>query len=331
MNRTQVLEQLEPICHTTVRQVEHSPRTRVIVQPDQVLIRPGSGGALIPLNENGAKALTNFVGMPQKLGQQLSPDLYGRVATELLGRKERYNLLLEDDQVKDFGDHRGVKNLPVERVLTTIERAIPNCDYHRVTVGANCSATLEIVGTKQEAVRRGDMVRAGAMVSFSPINMIMPTVQSYVLRLACTNGATSRTVLANFSGGGGGGGGEGDDIWQWFRQSVQAAYQSIGQVVGRYQEMIQERIPADQRATMLEALLREAGIKGKDAEAVRAQAIENPPRNTYDMVNLITWASSHLITTPIQRHRALNASASFTSASEHARTCPLCRHTTSSN
>jgi len=296
----------------------------VVVEPDQVLIRPGSGGQLIPMSENGVKALTSFVGMPQKLGQQLSPDLFGRVATELLGRKERYNLLLNDDHVTDFGDHRGVKNLPVERVLSTIERAIPHCDYHRVSVmGNNCAASLEIVGTKQEAVRRGDMVRAGAMVSFSPINMVLPTVQSYVLRLACTNGATDRTVLANFSGGGG----EGDDIWQWFRQSIQAAYQSMGQVVNRYREMINERIPAEQRAAMLEALLREAGIKGKDAEAVRAQAIQNPPRNSYDMVNLITWASSHVISAPAQRQRALSASASFTSESEHARTCPLCRHT----
>lgn len=323
MNRTEVLEHLEPISHTTVRQVEHTPRTRVVVEPGQVLIRPGSGGHLVPLSEKGVTAMTNFIGVPQKVSQALSPELFGRVATELLGRKERYNLLLEGDHVENFADFHGVRNLSVERVLTTIERAIPNCDYHRVTVSQTCSAMLEIVGTQQEAVRRGDMVRAGAMVSFSPINTILPTVQSYVLRLVCTNGATAKTVLANFTGGGG----EGDDVWQWFRQSIQAAYQSLSPIVERYRQMIGERIPAEHRAAMLEALLRDAGIKGRDAEAVRARAIQDPPRNTYEMVNLITWATSHVITSPTVRHRALSTGASFVSASEHARTCPLCHAT----
>jgi len=292
----------------------------VLVQPGQVMIRPGSGGALIPLSENGVKALANFVGMPMKLCQELSPDLFGRVATELLARKERYNLLLDNDEVQNFGDYRGIRNLPVERVLRAIERAIPRCDYHRVSILGQHTVTLEIVGTKQEAVRRGDIVRGGAMVSFSPINTVAPTVQSYVMRLVCTNGATSTTVLANFVGGAG----DADNVWQWFRQSVHAAYQSIRDIANRYREMSRERIPANQRASVLEELLRKAGITGKEAEAVRAQAIQEPPRNAYDMMNLITWASSHVIQCPQRRQRALNAGATFTSESEHASLCPLC-------
>ena len=324
MNRTEVLEKLAPICQTTVRPVEHSPRTRVIVEPGQVMIRPGRGGQLVPVSNQGVKALAKFVGLPHGVAQELSPDLFARVSTELLGRKECYNLLLDGEEVQNFTEYRRVKNLPVERVLTAIEKAVPRCDYHRVSVLPNSVASIEIVGTQQQAVRRGDMVRAGAMVTFSPINVVLPSVQSYVLRLVCTNGATSHTVLANFTGGGG----EGDDVWQWFRQSVTAACQSVGAIVERYQQMIQERIPADHRAAMLEALLKEAGITGKAAEAVRAQAIQEPPRNTYEMVNLITWATSHIITSPRERYRALEASAGFTEQAEHARTCPLC-HTRS--
>lgn len=320
MNRGEVLEKLEPIAHTTTRQVQHNTRTRVLVQPGQVVIRPGSGGQLVPLSENGVKAMTKFVGMPQSLGQELSPDLFGRVATELLGRKERYNLLLNEGEVDNFADFRGMKNLPVDRVLSTIEQAIPNCDYHRVSIVSQNAAMLEIVGTKQEAVRRGDIVRAGAMVSFSPINIIAPTVQSYIMRLVCTNGATSRTVLANYTGGAG----DGDNVWQWFRQSVRAAYQSMGDITNRYRQMLHERVPADQRAGMLEELLRQAGITGKNAEAVRAQAIQEPPRNSYEMMNLVTWASSHVLQRPEGIQRAHAAIATFTSESAHASVCPLC-------
>jgi len=291
-----------------------------MVEPGQVVIRPGNGGQLVPLSENGVKAMTNFVGLPQKVCKELSPDLFGRVATQLLERKERYNLLIGDGEVENFAEFRGMRNLPADRVLSSIEQAIPGCDYHRVSILSTSSAILEIVGAKQEAVRRGDLVQGGAMVSFSPINVIMPSVQSYVLRLACTNGQTSRHVLANYTGGNG----EGDNIWQWFRSSTRAAYQAMGNVVNRYREMIQERVPPNQRAGMLEELLRQAGITGKEAEAVRAQAIQEPPRNAFDMMNLITWASSHIIRSPDKVQRALTATATFVSESEHSSTCPLC-------
>lgn len=319
MNREQVLEKLGPLTQTRVRQVEHVPRTRVVFQPGQALIRPGSGGQLVPINETGVTALGKFVGLPENVSKQLSDDLRGRVTTELLSRRERYNLLLEDGQVADISPYRGVSHLPVERVLTNIERGIPRCDYHNVTV-IQRTITLEILGTQQQAVRRGDLVRAGALVTFSPIMTVAPQVQSYVQRLVCTNGATSRDVLANFTGAGG----EGDDVWQWFRQSVRAAYQSLGDIIARYREMVQDRIPAEHRAAMLEELLRKAGIRGTEAEAVRAQAIQTPPHNAYDMLNLITWAGSHVVQSPTRRHRALLTSGNFTAESAHDRLCPLC-------
>jgi hypothetical protein len=263
--------------------------------------------------------MTNFVGLPHKVCGELSADTFGRVVTELLGRKERYNLLLDNGEVQNFGEYRGIRNLPVDRVLSVVEHGMPHCDYHRVSIFANHSAMLEVVGIEQEAVRRGDLMRAGALICFSPINTIKPLVQSYVLRMVCTNGVSSKIVLAEFTGG------EGDDVWQFFRQSVRAAYQSMGAIVNRYRDMIRERVPADQRASMLEELLRRAGITGKEAEAVRAQAIQEPPRNSYDMMNLLTWASSHIVRSPEKIQRALNAGATFTSESQHATICPLCQ------
>jgi hypothetical protein len=321
MDRQAVLEKLEPISHVTTRPVEHSSTTRVLVTPGQVVIRPGSGGHLVPIAEDGVKAMTNFVGLPHSVSQELSPDLFGRVVTELLSRKERYNLLLDNGQVKNFGDYQGVRNLPVDRVLTAIEHGLPHCDYHQVHVLKNHSVTLEVVGLQQQAVRRGDLMRAGALISFSPINTVRPMVQSFILRMVCTNGMSTKTVLAEFTGGHG----EGDDVWQWFRQSARAAGQALGAIVARYQEMLKERVPADQRAGMLEELLKQAGITGKDAEAVRARAIEEPPRNTYELLNLVSWASSHIIRSPEKVQRALKAGAIFTDEVAHASVCPLCR------
>ena len=75
---------------------------------------------------------------------------------------------------------------------------------------------------------------------------------------------------------------------------------------------------------MLEALLKEARITGENAEAVRARAIEEPPTNNYDLVNLVTWASSHVIREPQRIQRTLGTAASFTAEQEHARICSVC-------
>ena len=82
---------------------------------------------------------------------------------------------------------------------------------------------------------RGDLIQAGAQVTFSLIGTVDPLVQSYVVCLACTNGMTSNTVIREFHFSGGG---EGDNIWQWFRRSVRAACGSLDRIVVRYRQMM---------------------------------------------------------------------------------------------
>ena len=289
-----------------------------------VTIRPGSGGALIPLSDKGVKSLQRFTGVPAPMRNNLSPAIFERLLTELLVRKERYNLLMDGEQVIDFAEYHGTRNLSPERVVRTIEQSIRgHVDYNRVLIMANYSAVIEVVGEQHQAVVRGDIIRAGATVTFSPINTVSPMVQSSVLRLVCTNGMTAETVLREFHGGGD----NGDDgnIWDWMRNSVREAYGSLDGIVSRYRRMMEDRIPADHRASMLEALLRSAKITGVNAEAVRAQALESPPRNAYEMMNLITWASSHVVREPQRIITARASAAQFAESQEHTEICPVCR------
>ena len=91
--------------------------------------------------------------------------------------------------------------------------------------------------------------------------------------------------------------------------------------------MDRERIAPEDRASVLEAMLRSAGITGVNAEAVRAHALEEPPETAYDAHNLITWAATHILTEPRRILRARAAMATFTSETEHRRVCPVCRRT----
>jgi len=323
LNRVEVLERLDPVLDTQVRQVDHSPRTRVLVTPDMVTFRPGGGQHLMEMTHGGVESMAKFIGLPFPLAAKLRPETFGNVATELLGRKNRYALVTKDGAITGLAKPGEFHNLNANRVLQTIEGAIRGIEFHRVLILDNYVVSLEVIGEKREAVSRGDLIQAGANVSFSPLGTVNPMVQSYVLRLSCTNGATSNTVLREFHFGGGGGG-EGDDIWQWFRNSTRSAYNALDRIVIRYRAMMNEQIPAGDRAAMLEAMLREARISGEDANAVRALAIENPPQTSYDVMNLITQATSHIIEDPQRVRRAQLTVASYTSDQEHARVCPVC-------
>ena len=323
MNRVEVLERMEPILDTQVRTMEHNPRTKVTVTPDMVTLRPGGGQRHLEMTTSGVQSLANFVGLPWNLAAKLRPETFGTVATELLGRKQRYAVMIKEGAITAVAKPTEFRSLNPSRVLTAIEGGIKGIDYHRILILDNFVVSLELIGERREPVVAGDLIQAGAQVSFSPIGTVDPIVQSYALRLVCTNGMTSNTVLREFHYGGGGGG-DGDDIWQWFRRSSREAYNSLHRIVERYRHMMDEAIPPDQRAMMLEAMLREAKISGEEANAIRAMAIENPPETSYDLMNLLTNATSHLLEDPRRVRRAQNTVASYTSETEHARVCPVC-------
>ncbi|MBU1067638.1 hypothetical protein KKE60_07605, partial [Patescibacteria group bacterium] len=80
----------------------------------------------------------------------------------------------------------------------------------------------------------------------------------------------------------------------------------------------------EDRNLVLESLLKRAGIRGADADVVRANALTHPPENAYDMMQLVTWASTHHLMNPRAIMRAQQAAAVFSDETEHQRVCPTC-------
>ena len=328
MDRTEVLERLEPVTDTQIRTVNHDDRTRIEVTPEMVTIRPNRGTRTLEMTEGAVLSMGTFLGLPPALAAKLRPETFGAVATELLGQKRQYALVIKENAVTQVTKRGHFNAVNPERVLKQIEAAIPNVEWHRVLILDDLVASIEMLGESRAAVRSGDLVRAGAQVTFSPIGTVDPMVQSYAMRLVCTNGMTDNTVLREFhfsgSGSSGGGTNEGDNVWQWFRRSVKDAYEALEPIVNRYRQMLDEQVQPSDRAGILTAMLRAAKITGKAAEAIRAMALETPPENSYDMMNLITYASSHLLESPVQARRAQIASASYANEETHRKVCPVC-------
>jgi hypothetical protein len=328
MNKAEVLERVGPLVEGEVRNIRESDGARVVAGADVVSLRPRRHTRAIEMSPEGVRNMVSFAGLPLKIARELSHNTFSQLLSELMTNTGKYSIIVKDDRIVNVIPYGAQTMVNPERLLNTIEKIIPVRDYHRLTIlDKSPVVSLEIVGQKTQPVVRGDLVRAGVKVDFSPMGIIRPVVQSYAVVLNCTNGATSNVVLNEFRGGHGRGGGEGDDIWQWFRASVKRAYGSFDQVVGQWKKLQSENIPPADRARMLAALLQKANITGQIADAVMAMAVENPPRNAWDMHNLITYASSHLLTVPNQVERTQRAAASFADETTHSKTCPLCHRT----
>ena len=258
--------------------------------------------------------------IPQALEKSLSNDTFGRVATEVLGSKGRYDILFQEEGIIAFVRPHQYPVISVDRALSTITRASRRVEFNRALVLPDRSIRLEAVFEERQPVARGDLVRAGALVHFSHLGIVQPLVQSFVMRLVCTNGAVSNQIVRQFSASGN----EGDGIWQWFRKSVREAASALTGIVERFRQMIQEEIDPSDRASVLEALVRGAHLPDQVAEAVRQRALAEPPRNAYDAVNLMTYATSHEMQDPASVVRAQRAVAQFTDATTHHRICPAC-------
>jgi len=318
MNREQVETALVPVAGMKVRDVEHGTHGRVMFEGERMTLRPGRGSTY-EVADPYKDDLLNFAGVNGQLAKTITPATLGRVMTECMARKEKYGLILQDDHVVGITPYRERHPVDTERVLNTIERTIPSADFQRVLVLPQHIVSLETVGVEERPVQRGDLVKAGTRVVFSPIGTTLPVVQSYVLRLACTNGAVTNDIVHNF------GYGEGDNLWQWFRQSILKAVRSIDLIIQRWQNLLREEISPADRAVVIATLIRQAGLRGEEAAAVQAQALELPPANAYEAMNLITWASSHIVRDPARVVRAQRVAAEYDAATTHRRICPVCR------
>ncbi len=335
MNREQVLEQIAPVMDISAREVFHDTNTRFKSEGERNVFYPGAHGHALEINPDGMTSMLNFAGIAPSTAKKLSTQTLERATTELLADRERYNLLIKDGQIVGFTTKVKGHVMPAERVIRVIEQTIPagEVEYNRaLVVPKDRSVDLEVVGPRQAEVTKGDVLRGGALITFSPIGVVMPSVEAFVLRLWCTNGATHRETVMNYiahGGGGDSGGNAGGDVWDWLKKSIRKAEKAVEAVAGRWHELTLDRIAPDDRAPMLEALLAEAHLPELVRVSARTYAMSHPPETAYDLHQIITWATSHAMdeATQVREIRAArDTAAEYASAAGHKRLCPVCKH-----
>jgi len=323
LTKEEVLTRLAPVLDLSSKVFDTSNMKLVVSRPDME-IHSGKGKAL-PIPKSAQTNLYSYLGLSTKVGESLSEKTLATVAGELMAPKGHIQVITKQGEVVDFTEANRPAMDP-HRVLSVVQRTISAPEYDNVFL-MDSNVVLDVVGHQEKAVARGDMVRAGTTITFSPTGVHIPEVRTYVRRLACTNGMTSDHFFDRyqFRSGGQHDGSEGDDVWQWFRKSISSAVKSMGAVVAEWQRLSKEAIRPQDRALIIEELLKQAGLGPDAIKAVRSAAIEHPPRNAYEAMNLITWAATHVEDRPTRIMRARRVAAAFSSQAEHRAICPTCR------
>jgi len=206
------------------------------------------------------------------------------------------------------------------KALSLIKEIAPEFLITRIRVasGDYCSVEIAIPSIEGE-VRKGDILYGGAMINFSPIGSIAPAVQSYTVRLACTNGMTSQQFYGKWSKAGGNG-----DFDDWLRSSINESKIQFNVILDGYKKLVGEVIEPDDVEAVFAQMAKFVGFTKQDLVQVKMLLLKDPPKNMWEMTNLFSYATTHLLTDPSAIGDIMWNTSRITTPEYHAKVCPQC-------
>lgn len=259
------------------------------------------------LTEEAMDSLFEAAHVPKSLGKNTPEEMVTPILEYHLGKLERVTaitdngglvrLVMEGDRQPAFDPTETLEHIQSLYPDTRYQQAVLSPDYstmNLLTIIQQEPERLEKYlkpGTHQILPKGGDPFMAGAHLKLSPLGLEAPTIEPYMVRLVCTNGAIHAEYISAW---GGTGYGEGDEVWQWFREGMTKAVESSSRVMDSYGEMTTHEIPdGDQRMLAVEGMIRAARLPREMATAIRDRAISDPPHTMFDLWNIFTAVATH--------------------------------------
>ena len=311
-------KELAPIKELRVEKISDAAVVEIAPTESQLYLHDGEYQYVA--TEDSYKTSLKHIGMSSAMVSKLSATTASAAATELLQKKGEATAVFKDQILMAMAPKGRYKPFSVAMALDIIQSELGEFEVNRASMRGQYTVRLEIAGPDQFQVEDDDLIRAGVMVDFNPIGLTDPIVQTFGVRLVCTNGATSNVVFSTQALTS-----EEEDNKEWFRANVRAAYDGVEAAVEQWRNMQKKKVTARERPLLLGGFARAAGLNGKEQSALFAHAAENPPQNAYDVFNCLTWLTSHGMDDPNRTARAQLATAKFVGEETHSKHCPTCK------
>ena len=286
------------------------------------------------------RAMAEFAGVSTQMAKEFPQELVTPLVSWGIRQKDGVVVIAdEDNRIVNVQDRNKLQPImPAEAVLEHMLAQWPEVKFKDAQMGSQYGT--DIVAITHDEERRleemvkpglhqflpsgGDPFRAGVHIHTNPMGLSAPQIEPFTYRLICLNGAVHTEYLHDAWGRGYG---EGDELWQWFREGLQASDMAVGNIMGKYAEMIGETIEPNDRARVVEGYARQARLGTDDRQALRDQAMNDPPRNMYDLFNLATATATHRGHKTLQEmlNHQRRATVNTTTADAHGHYCPTCK------
>jgi hypothetical protein len=164
--------------------------------------------------------------------------------------------------------------------------------------------------------RPGDIIAGGILVRVSPIGLRVPSVESFLLRLVCSNGMIVPERLCKTNGHCRRNGSD-------FLQSAKRAWQTLSKVMRRLPYLAQEWVDVEAEITTVARDLRlPVALRRALIDALEHDEIGNHG-TLLDVVNAVSWVATHHDRLNDVVRRRLMTAAGLLLQGEHR--CPTCR------
>lgn len=214
--------------------------------------------------------------------------------------------------------------LNAEEALATVEDCIGQVtDLEYGFAGGDPELlTFSVFGPKEQALKVGDVVKAGVTVAYSLLDTYPMTVSAATYRLVCANGMISSDVAYKASRKLGQA-----DLTDWLTKAAIAAWASVEQEFDALRKS-QDVMIADHLGMSIESIYTEFEVPLAAREEVNERLLQHETRSMFDVIDAVTYVGSNtpeITEDPALMLRMLTIGGRL---ARHADVCPTCHRVT---
>jgi hypothetical protein len=190
--------------------------------------------------------------------------------------------------------------------------------YHNPMIDWQAIRFAVVQDTSFEVIRK-DLLNIGIRITHSIAEIVSTSIQVYVYRQWCSNGATTQDTIGTFTRSQGFG-----DFDKWVGSAISEANKTVEEEKKRLQRLTEITV-TNKTSTVVEHIL--SNVPRRIGNVVRDRLLDVKPKNLYDVYNAITEISTHydelFEKNPDSRFLLESAASSLTT---HENLCPVCKH-----
>lgn len=240
------------------------------------------------ITESGINYLIKALGLPPALPKKIDADILAYVINTKASRTSAsLSPILSGRKIVSFVGS-GTTLISNEEIVDSIGRTMREPQFDKVYQGEDGNLSLTVVseGKKQMSVTKGDKFVSGVRIVNNPMASKSTSIESYIERLVCLNGAIVPQAIwraPNVING---------DTDMWLDQNMESAIKETRTMFKSIKGLREHRIDGN-LTDFLANLYEDLKVPVSIRDTITRRAIDKGTDNLYDLFNHITYVASN--------------------------------------